>query len=114
MASGRHHDDRELNWRIGLSNRRKSVQTADTGHFDIQQNQIKFGFLDEPLQIVSILGYDDLVAFPCEPAGQHVTIHFIVVNDKQSFGSGVHGTFFSAISFLIFSFSRTKSTGLVS
>ncbi len=82
MASGRNHDDRKLNWRIGLSNRCKSVQTADTGHFDIQQNQIEFGFPDEPLQIVSILGYDDLVAFTCEPAGQHVTIHFIVVNDK--------------------------------
>ena len=110
----RDHNDRQLNRRIGFAQGLQSVQAGDFRHFDIEQYQVNAFLFDSRQQFSGAVCQPDNIAFAGQPPGQHVSIHFVVVNDKQPAGTRVHDGFFSAIRLSIFSLNRSNSMGLVS
>src|SRR5207247_10872704 len=108
LVIGGRHNDQQFDQSVNRSENLQGIKSANFGHLDIQKHEVDTVLLDAFQQLLRIFGQSNLIAFAFHPAGKHVPVHFIVIDDEQAVLVCVHDTFFSTSKLSIFSLTRTK------
>ena len=109
-----HHDDGELRRRVRLADDLQHLETAQTGHFDVEENEHEAPRRKDLERLPAVDSDRDVVAVPLQSARQHVAVHLVVVDDEDRATLRSRCLRSLARIDVIFCSSRAKSIGLVS
>ena len=90
LVPRRRHDHRQLGRRMPLAEDLEDLQAAETGHHDVEQDQVERPIRDQG-ECAGAVGADgDAVPLALEPAREHVAVQLVVVDDEQRARLGRH------------------------